>query len=458
MRVLVVTHGFPPEQAAGAELYAAQLAAELQRSGDRVTVLCPGRRSAPEYSIVEERFGELPVLRLVQNFRAQWNVAATYEDESLERAFAGVLDRVRPDAVHFHHVAGLSVRCVPLAARRAIPVAVTLHDFWPLCARGQRRMPSGQLCADLDASRCARCVRGKRARYAWNHARGSWSGRTPASRGERAWIRTFRWPLRQWSYVRTERGAAAMRRREEVMRRSLSEADWLLCPSRFLLNEYLRHRYPAARLRHWPYGVDRGLFGRASGTSSPTPDSEPSIKRFAFLGSLQPSKGVDLVVDAISRLPAGTARLTVHGAAPPGQEAYVRALRERASADVDFAGPFEHADVGRIFAAMDVLVFPSRWYENAPLTLLESVLAGVPSVVADQGGMREFAEEFGTARCFSPGDVDSLARVLAQIIDEGDRLSPPSARAEVRSLEDDAHALGALLRSTPQRAPAEAGP
>jgi hypothetical protein len=43
--------------------------------------------------------------------------------------FLDVLDRVRPDVVHFQHVAHLSASLIPLTATLGYPTVVTLHDF-----------------------------------------------------------------------------------------------------------------------------------------------------------------------------------------------------------------------------------------------------------------------------------------------------------------------------------------
>ncbi|MFO0981679.1 MAG: glycosyltransferase [Planctomycetota bacterium] len=70
---------------------------------------------------------------------------------------------------------------------------------------------------------------------------------------------------------------------------------------------------------------------------------------------------------------------------------YVAALQQRAAADrrVVFAGRIAPEQVAAVLADIDVLVVPSLWYENSPLTIREAYLARVPVIATDLGGMRE---------------------------------------------------------------------
>ena len=52
MRVCLVSHGFPPHERTGVEVYTAALAAELARQGHAVEVLAPRRApDLPELSL-----------------------------------------------------------------------------------------------------------------------------------------------------------------------------------------------------------------------------------------------------------------------------------------------------------------------------------------------------------------------------------------------------------------------
>ena len=50
-------------------------------------------------------------------------------------------------------------------------------------------------------------------------------------------------------------------------------------------------------------------------------------------------------------------------------------------------GRYDNKDVGRILSEMDVLVVPSLWWENSPITIHEAFLTRTPVITAGIGGM-----------------------------------------------------------------------
>ena len=47
----------------------------------------------------------------------------------VERRLGRVLDDFRPDVVHFHNIAALSIAVIAACRRRRIPTVMTLHDY-----------------------------------------------------------------------------------------------------------------------------------------------------------------------------------------------------------------------------------------------------------------------------------------------------------------------------------------
>src|SRR4029079_5790084 len=90
-----------------------------------------------------------------------------------------------------------------------------------------------------------------------------------------------------------------------------------------------------------------------------------------------------------------------------------RGLSER----VAFLGRRPHPEALGIIAAAHVLVLPSRWDENYPLSLIEALAAGTNLLVADRGGMREIVQDAGVGYRFRPDDPASLADQLRAVRD-----------------------------------------
>jgi glycosyltransferase involved in cell wall biosynthesis len=108
-------------------------------------------------------------------------------------------------------------------------------------------------------------------------------------------------------------------------------------------------------------------------------------------------------------------------------------------------GIVPHAEIPAALAALDVLVLPSVWLENAPLVIEEAFLAGVPVVASDLGGMAERVEHGRSGLLFRAGDPLALRRTLARLEAEPGLLERLRAGLpRVESMEEDAAETRAL--------------
>ena len=70
-----------------------------------------------------------------------------------------MLDRVRPDIVHFQHSYYFGIGCIERAKERGLPVVHTLHEYLLLCPRGgQMRRADGEICYRPMKEKCADCI------------------------------------------------------------------------------------------------------------------------------------------------------------------------------------------------------------------------------------------------------------------------------------------------------------
>ncbi len=99
---------------------------------------------------------------------------------------------------------------------------------------------------------------------------------------------------------------------------------------------------------------------------------------------------------------------------------FVKELRGLAGGDrrITFAGPFPREEVGYVLSGLDVLVVPSRWYENQPGVILEAFAVGIPVVATDVGGMSEFVRHEENGLLFERESVEDLARQLRRLGEE----------------------------------------
>jgi glycosyltransferase involved in cell wall biosynthesis len=118
-----------------------------------------------------------------------------------------------------------------------------------------------------------------------------------------------------------------------------------------------------------------------------------------FVGRLVEEKGVRTLLDAWARLSQIPLRILGSG----------RLAGFRSHPDVTWVGQQSHDEVIAEMKQARVLIFPSLWYEMAPLTILEAFACGLPVIASDLGAMRELVEDHRTGLLFRPGDAEDLA-------------------------------------------------
>ena len=142
------------------------------------------------------------------------------------------------------------------------------------------------------------------------------------------------------------------------------------------------------------------------------------MRRFGYLGTLIPSKGVEDVIRALKKMKTPGCSLHIYGEAVPyhGIVDYRQRLAEMArAADISFYGPYQPADLARVLANIDCLVMPSRWYESYGITIREAFRARRPVIVSDIGAFSEAVQDGGNGLKFPPGDVFELAERMDRI-------------------------------------------
>ncbi len=106
-------------------------------------------------------------------------------------------------------------------------------------------------------------------------------------------------------------------------------------------------------------------------------------------------------------------------------------VRERGLSDrVRFLGHLD--DVSRLMAAMDLLVFPSR-FEAFSRALLEAMACGLPVVASDAGGILEAVADGETGRLVHGVDPERLAEGMLELIDDPDKRRRWGAAARLRA-------------------------
>jgi glycosyltransferase involved in cell wall biosynthesis len=133
------------------------------------------------------------------------------------------------------------------------------------------------------------------------------------------------------------------------------------------------------------------------------------------VGRLDGQKGIDILLEAICILEPErrTLRVWLVGDGPQRTVLEAQSRQLGLEASVQFLG--FRRDVPNLLKASDIFVLPSR-YEAMPMTILEAMAAGLPSVVTNVGD-NAFLVEHGVTGFVTPlEDPVALAEALRQLL------------------------------------------
>ena len=407
-RVLLVSNGIPPKGQWGTEFYTHQLACGLQARGRDVAVFLPIRdHDAARYSLRRTERHGLDLFELVNCGDPQKSFEDSYQNDGVERAFARVLEEFRPEVVHFNQLLwGLSIGLPRLAAEAGARIVNTVTDLGLLCHKGQFFDSTLSSCGGpSSSSECARCVR-EPSRFDAEPA--ELFVRRAAVRGAAKLGGLGRIVV-----------AKDIERRAKMVREAVTYIDRWVFPTRALRDEFQSSGLATEGSSVLPYGIDEEVF------KLPRVPDERRGFRFSFFGQFMPHKGLETLFKAVrkmeSRLPESVSpwslRCFGHGSLGRHHLYAGRAFElVRGSRRVLDSGCFPPIDAPRVMAETDVLVVPSIWMENAPLTVLQARAAGVPVIASDVRGVREVMDPGVHGVLVPPGDEGALADAMRAAI------------------------------------------
>jgi len=139
-----------------------------------------------------------------------------------------------------------------------------------------------------------------------------------------------------------------------------------------------------------------------------------------YAGRVAANKGLDVLLDAIARMPPNVRPAVVIMGRDWGERTRLeqRAQANGIAAGVTFLGHVDDpARYRAVVRGARAFVLPSEW-EAYGLVLLEAMAAGVPIVATDVGGIPEVVEGGRSGRLVPFGDADALAAALRSVLND----------------------------------------
>ncbi|MGZ8271702.1 MAG: glycosyltransferase family 4 protein [Methylophilus sp.] len=274
-----------------------------------------------------------------------------------------LINDTQPDLIHCHNIYHQLTPSIMGAAKKlGVPTVLTLHDYKPVCPT-YNRLRNGVACSDcLDGDfskvlkhRCADGSLGK-------------SGLLYAEAAVQKWMGNY------------------------------EKVDAFIAPSQFM-QKSTAHRIPDEKIHLLYNGID------VNGVQSSDEDDDYVL----FLGRLVPEKGAETLLKAHAKSNQAW-KLVVAGTGP-----LYDVLKTQYNPSI-LVGYLAGDALKKMIRKASVVVVPSEWYENCPMSVLEAMAYGKPIVGSRVGGIPELVEEGKTGLLYEAGDVDGLLLALNQLM------------------------------------------
>jgi len=362
VKILFINTLYEPHVVGGAETILRAHVNALHCRGFNVAVLTLG----PMPGLVSEKLDGVRIWRAgLRNFywsfgadsppawkRIFWHLADIY-NPLMVKAVRHVVSVEQPDIVCVHNLTGWSVAAWSELRRSGIPVVQVLHDQYLLCIRSNM-----------------------------------FNGDRPCTR------QCWQCRLMRFIHPRLSGQVAA------VVGVSNFILDKMLCNGYFgdvPIREVIRN----ARDLPGDTGIRNG------------PKRADNRVTFGFIGSLMPSKGIELLLEAFVRNAPEEWFLIVAGSGKRDYEDYLKG--RYAHQRIRFSG---RVPPGEFFNQVDITVVPSLWEDTFPGVVFESFFFGVPVIGSRRGGIPEMIREGVNGVLFNPEDPSALPATMSAVASE----------------------------------------
>lgn len=286
------------------------------------------------------------------------------------RKIAGVLDSFKPDIVHMNNINFQLTPSIEYEVKkRGIPLVQTVHDYQMICPN--------HLLYNFDKNEiCEKCLGG-------------------------CYINCIKNKCIHGSRVKSIIGVVEAKLYSFL--KTYKKVDLYICPSYFLENKLksANSLYEGKTCTIHNF-INKDKFNAENAQSG---------GYILFMGRLSKEKGIDLLAATAKLLPGY--KFVVAGNGP--DEDVLKNID-----NVHLAGFLGGDRLVETLANARVSVLPSVWYENCPLSILESQCVEVPVIAMNSGGMAELIKDGVTGSLVNDPTPENLALKIKEIMDDDD--------------------------------------
>lgn len=372
---------------AGAERYMFELTSLLEKHGHEVIPfgMAHEKNFPTRYSNYFVSYIDYPTLLRTRPGLARIIGAAErviYSSEAKSKITQLIKD-TKPDIAHIHGI-GHEISPSVLDAIKSfdIPIVQTLHDYGVLCPNSSF-ISKGEVCERCKGRRYYNIVLRRCKRDSL-----SASLLACVSHYVHAWTNVYG-----------------------------RNIDVYISPSKFLQQKQLEH------------GVNKNtVFIPNFINLEECQPAEHSSGYCLFAGRLVTIKGLKTLIEAakLNRkakiLIAGDGELT---------DEIRKAIDEHHLENVTLLGFVEPKELIRLIAMSNFTVFPSEWYENHPMSIIESFACGKPVIASNIGALPDLVKDGWNGLLFEPGNAAQLANQIQYLFDHPEEAAVMGKNAQM---------------------------
>lgn len=294
---------------------------------------------------------------ITNKLSAAMRIIYSFDAKSKMRA---LLIKEHPQLAHFHIFQHqISVSAFSPLIKENIPIILTLHDLKPLCPNYKMLTHDGI---------CERC-KGNRFYNCLLHS---------CTKGTRlgSLINTIE------MYIHYAMGY-------------YQNVDHYIAVSKFYREKMIEFGFSQEKVSYIPNSIDVTRYSIGS-------DNDYGL----YFGRLSEEKGLETLLLALKSVP--DIHFKIVGTGP--LESKLKSMQEDAQLkNVIFLGFKSGEELQKLIEEASFTVVPSTWYENCPMTILESFAACKPVIGARIGGIPELIDEGVDGFTFMSGNSEELA-------------------------------------------------
>lgn len=406
MRVLFILHQFFPLHHTGTERLTLDIAKQIQRMGNYVSVLTyepsvplknksnfliePDNTAKDGFieidSTLKKKEYQIDTIPVIAFKFIQHRLGFQIFESKLKKPLSDIIKNF--DVVHFTHPMWFA-SALDVCKELRKPTVLTLTDNWLLCPRGLVTS-NNQICDGPEGGQ--KCM-------------------DTCHYGDEVITRVKEAKLFFENVDHVVAGS-------NFVRRTFSENNW------------------NREIDLLPFSIDHSHVKKVG---------NPKEIVFCFMGTFIWHKGIHVLINAFKMVKNEKIKLKIYGRGDE-RDPYVKDILSLAKDDkrIEFCGIFDYSELSQVMQEISILVIPSSYKENFPLVMQNSLAYNKPVIASNVGGMPEVIKDGVNGFLFEQEDAQGLARIIHKIsqnpeiiekLKEG-IVSPPRIESEALQYEN----------------------